>query len=808
MRNPALRAVIAFSTGIIFSHFVIIPLNYTGIALLGGCLVYLILGIVKSKYLNLLSFIIIGIAGMLWYEVRTTLFPENHIKNYLYGCNIRVVGQIIREPDVRENQTILECEAESIFVGAGLKPIPTTGKIIISLKYPETRGYPLSTRLLRFTTAKEFEYGDIIESYGKLWFPEFPRNPGSFDYGAWLKQNDIYAQMSPDVGRVRIIGKHSGNPIISKIALPIKRQIRNTIDKYLGWIQGPFLKAIVIGDRGIIPKRIYEYFQNTGVVHIIAISGTQVAIIAVIIFTILSIFRIPLIPKQIITSVFLIIYAFITGLQPPIVRSTIMSIFVMVALTIERDSSLFNVMGFAGLFILFINPQALFDIGFQLSFAGVFYGVYLYPKIYPLIFKEIRVEEAVGIKKLMLQFYRSVTQLFTFSLCAQLGVTPIVAYNFFKLPIISIIANLFVIPLTGVCISLTFIMSIFNLLPWQIPVHIFASATWAVTTFTIKIVEWFDKIPYAYLWIGRPSIFGIGFYYLLLLSLVNFPISITARKVFLYGLLIFVNLTLWSKVQGISDPTLKITYLDVKHGDCTFIELPDRRKILIDAGPAERNWDAGTYIIAPFLRAKGISNIDFLIATNPKIYRIGGMRYIIENFKVKEFICPATPHHSWTWLRLLKLLKRKRINCKIIDTNNISIKLDYKNISFLFAGDDVLAKLPRPYPHFTVLSVPRHGSKRCFSSDWVRDVTPQFAIISCGKNPWHEPDTNVIKTYKSIGAKILRTDEEGAITITIPHPIVTGCGGDTLQIETMKQLYWLKPKKLLTVLKNYIIKVM
>lgn len=771
MEKPALKAAAAFSIGILISHFTHITPSYIGIILIGSCVVYLIAGIATKRrtpqwVLEGTTLIIIGGAGILWYGVRTNIFSENHIRNFGSPPDIvGIVSQIIKEPDVREGHTILECRVESLFIGVSSKPVHTVGKIRINVKYP----------------TEEFEYGDIIESYGKLWFHEFPRNHGSFDYGAWLKQSDIYAQMNVYAPQeIRVVGKRCGNPVISKIALPIKKYIRNTIDEHLGWIQGPFLRVIIVGDRGIVPKRIYEYFQNTGVVHLMAISGIHVGIIAVIIFTIMSIFRVPLIPNQIITSIFLILYACITDLRPPIVRATIMSIFAMIALTTERDSDIFNVMSFAGLFILFINPQTLFDVGFILSFGGVFWGVYLYSKVYNLIFRVIRVEGAGVLTKLLAQLHRRGIQLFTFSLCVQLGITPIVLYNFFKLPIISVIANLFVVPLTGACISLTFIMSLLNLLPWQMPTYIFVSATWATTTFTIKIVEWLDKIPYAYIWVGKPSILVISFYYLLLVSIVNFPISIVARKVFIYGGLIVLNLLVWSNIYHIAHPRLRTTYLDVSHGDCTFIDLPNGQKILIDAGPSKRDWDAGTYVLAPFLRSKGISEIDLVIVTNPKSYRIGGMSYLIENFKVKKVICPTVLHQSWTWLNLLKLLDRKGINSKIILADNISVKLEYNNISFLFPGEDVTTELPHP-THFTVLSIPKHGSKKCFSNQWARSISPKLAIISCGKNLWNEPNTNVIDEYKATGAKVLRTDNEGAITVTTD--------GSTLQIETMRQLY-------------------
>ncbi|MCK4306875.1 ComEC/Rec2 family competence protein [candidate division WOR-3 bacterium] len=659
MRRPALKTALGFCAGIILGYFTEISLSYISFFLLGTCVFYLIFGILRSKVLNPLIFIIIGISGMFWYEMRTTVFPENHIENYLSREKVKVISKIVKDPDLRIDKTILECDAES------LDEQVVTGKVRITLKYP----------------AKEFEYGDRIETYGRFWESGFPRNPESFDYREWLKRRNIYAAMNIwESGNIRIIDKGSGNPIVSKVALPIKRSIRNTIDEHLGWIQGAFLKGIVIRERGFLPDRIQEYFRNTGVIHILAVSGLHIGIIAFIIFILLSVFRIPLIPKQILTSIFLILYAFMIDLRMPVVRATIMTILGMIAITAERDTDALNVISFAVLFILFLNPQALFDVSFQLSFGAVLSIVYLYPKIYDSLFGRMNIRNRVA---------KYLLKIFVVSLCVQIGLAPLIAYYFWRVPIISIIANVFVIPLTGVCIALTFAMSIFNFLPWEFLGNIFACANWGATTFTLTIIEWFNRVPYGHFWVGKPFILLIGFLYLFILSIVNLRTSKPARKVFIYGLLLSANVLLWSGVYKLSHPMLKVTYLDVGHGDCVFIEMPRGHKILIDGGPWKwGTWfNAGEKIVTPFLRAKGVKTLDLVVAISPKIYRIGGIRYIIDNFKVKEFVCPAVAYSSKSWLRLLELLEYKDIPCSFVDADNVGLVLEYGALSFRFPGD-------------------------------------------------------------------------------------------------------------------------
>lgn len=774
MRRPALKTALPFCAGIVFGYFAKIPLLWLSFLLLGLLVVYFIINFTResNKILNLLLIIIVVITGVFWYCLRTTLFPEDHIQNYIIqGEEIALTGSIVKDPDLRIDETVLECAAETLLTIQDVYPV--TGKVLIYLKYPTS----------------EFQYGDLIEVYGKLGCPSFPRNPETFDYGTWLKRKEIFGVINVwNPEDIAIIGKGVKNPFISQIALPIKRFIRGTIDRHLDGETAGFLKAVVIRERGMLSKEVKVHFQNTGTIHVLAVSGLHIAIIALILFSFLRLFRLPLIVIQIITTLLLLLYPFLVDLRVPVIRATVIVIVGMVALTTERDIDMLNVLAGAALLILFVNPRALFDTSFQFSFIAVASIIYLYPIMYPLLFGRLKTK------------YR-VTQLFTLSLCAQLGLIPLTAHYFFKVPLISIIANIFVIPLTGFCIALTFLMSLFNLLPWGVIASIFAGAIFGVTTLTLKIVELFNNVPYAYFWVNRPSLLFILFYYLILLSFLNFHISDIAKKVFVYSIIIGLSVIVWSRVYKITHPEVKITCLDVGHGDCVFIELPSNYRILIDGGPTKGEFDAGKSIIAPFLRAKGISTLDLVIASSPKTYRIGGLSYIIENFKVKKFIASQISYRSWKWLQLLEYINWKDIPCRFvvkgdrflnfevlnpskedlkqledIDENSLALHFKYGKVSFLFPGD--VGKIN--YPRTTVALVPKHGNKNCSSLEYIATTVPKIAIVQCGRNSWGEPDSNLLTHYQSAGVKVFRADKEGAATMTITNKGV--------ELVTMKSL--------------------
>lgn len=664
-------------------------------------------GNIMHRILNVLCLIITLLAGWLYYEFRTAVFPANHIVNHLSDKKVCLIAQIIRDPDIRVEQTFLECKAETlIIIEPDTQIIPVVGKVRISIQYP----------------ANDFEYGDRIKVYSSLYFPKFPENPGDFEYGAYLQRQGIYGVMNiHSQYDIAVINKTTGNLFVSKIAMPIKRFIKNAIDSNLSQSQAGFLKAITIGEQGLISEKLKEYFRNTGTIHILVVSGSNVAIIALMVFLLLGVFRCPMLVKQILTAICLLIYMAVTDFQYPIIRATIMTLIGMIALTTERITNMYDVIMFAGLVVLLVNPQSLFDPSSQLSFIVVLAIVYLYPKL-NIFNKNTK--------------WRIFQDLFFVSLSAQIGITPIIACYFSRLPLVSIIANLFIVPLAGLSMTLAFTLCICNLLPWQFLTHIVAGTNWLCATIILKIVEFFANIPYSYMWVKTPSLLLIVFIYVLLISITNWR-NYIYKRVFIYGLLIGLNVLVWSKVYKVTHPQLKITCLDCA---ATLIQTPQGKNILVDGGIWTNSSDAGEDIVSPFLHRNGIRNLDILIVTNPKIYKIGGLKYIANNFKIKEFMAPDTAYPSWLWVNLLENVESGKIDYKFTKTD--FLKLSYDNYEFIFpmrAKNEVL---------------------------WIENkkIPQEKLLITYGKtNVSWQPQLNLDKE----GAVIMTTDGKTATTKTM-----------------------------------------
>lgn len=255
--------------------------------------------------------------------------------------------------------------------------------------------------------------------------------------------------------------------------------------------------------------------------------------------------------------------------------------------------------------------------------------------------------------------------------------------------------------------------------------------------------------------------------------------------------------------EDVTDEFLKIYFLDVGQADSTLI-INNNQTMLIDAG---NNEDGN--LIVEFIKSLGIEKIDYLVGTHAHEDHIGGMDDIINNFNIGTVYLPYTTEKTTTtktFEDVLDSLIAKNLsittanigdkfmlgntNCEIMyvdnsepeDTNDqsICIRLELKNESFLFMGDaSGKVEKARNWPQTNVLKVAHHGSKTSTSKEFLKQVKPQIAIISVGKdNSYKHPSEQVLERLESIKAKIYRTDELGTILLI--------SDGDSNTVEKIK----------------------
>ena len=359
----------------------------------------------------------------------------------------------------------------------------TTGKVLVNL----FQDIPLN-------------YGDEIILTGKLHRPfEFSKNK-KFSYRKYLKRQGIYYVLSVKKNsEVEICHTRRGHPFLMTL-YEWRGKASAIIGKQLNLSEASLIQAMILGERLRIPEFLKDVFAKTGTTHILAISGLNVGIVVAVLFLLLRMIPGPRVMTYSLTMIFIVLYVVLTGASPSVVRAGIMSVVFLTSFVIEHESDSINSLAFAAFLLLVIDPQNIFDIGFQLSFVSVL-AILLF---YPLFMSFLKSFLKKYPQKVMKFFIES----FVVSLSATLGVVGLITYYFEIVTPISLLANLFVVPLS----TLSTILGIGMLLSGGL-IPFFAICIEFVLNLMVFVMALCEKVPFAYFYLKDVNIWSVVSYY-------------------------------------------------------------------------------------------------------------------------------------------------------------------------------------------------------------------------------------------------------------------------------------------------------
>ena len=455
----------------------------------------------KRPFFILAIFLIIFILAFRFFVKKNVLFP-GHI-SYLVSqkqLHSAVKGTVTSNPFCK----YLYFKKAQIFV---VKP----EAVKVSKEWLPAYG---DIRVTSYSKNK-VRYGDEILFEASLKMP-FSREESSFDYKRYLERFNIYAlAIISDKAPLIIMEHEKGNPLknfVYNIKNVIERNIKNlykTPEQY-------FLSAVLLGDRQDIPREWKDIFSKTQTMHLLAVSGLHVGIVAFIIFFLVGIFGLPRNFKCSVTIFVVIFYAVMVGGRPSVVRAAVMAVVFLSSYVFKRNADIYNSLGLAAVIILIYNPDQLFDYGFILSFVSVFFIIYMTPLLNRL-FHIDKIKRAALLGNAAYYF----SSLFSASCAVWFGLLPL-SVNFFNIiSPVSLIVNIFAIPALFVIISLSvFSLIIHPILPFL--AVIFAEAAKFFIDVLILFLGLSSKIPFACFKVESQNIFAVAFYYMLLVSIIEF----------------------------------------------------------------------------------------------------------------------------------------------------------------------------------------------------------------------------------------------------------------------------------------------
>jgi competence protein ComEC len=344
------------------------------------------------------------------------------------------------------------------------------------------------------------DYGNSVRLEGTL-YKAFSSPLNRFSYQRYLEDHGLFFSLS--VGKSKHVDILSGGhgQWWFALAFSIKHQFKSILSKYLEPLETSMIQAMVLGDRSLMTKDIYALFSKTGTSHILAISGMNMALISAIVLFILKTLRCPRMIQFILTGIFLLVYALISGLSASVIRSVLMAIVILSSFCIEQEADTANSLGLAALILLTLNPANFFDIGFQLSFICVLILILFYPLIQTVINHYVQGKVLSWL-----------AQGFAVSLVAWAGISPLIAYEYDIVSPVAIIANIPIVPLADLTIALSLgVVALGLCCPWL--ALAFAGALKAVFNFILILTSWFAQVPGGYFYLHNIALWQVVIYY-------------------------------------------------------------------------------------------------------------------------------------------------------------------------------------------------------------------------------------------------------------------------------------------------------
>ncbi len=635
--------------------------------------------------------------------------------------------------------------------------------------------------------------GNTVQVMGELCFFEEERNPGGFSQKDYYQVKRIAAylwsgQVQRLDGRVFLL-----RDLLYRFRLQWEKQLMETA----GEEEGGVLCAILLGNKKEINDNIKQIYQMGGLSHILAISGLHLSFVGLGFYRMLRRLTGSYALGGAFGMAFLLLYIIMIGSSVSAVRALIMFCIRVGADMSGRVYDAPTAVAAAAAGVILWRPFSFYDAGFQLSFGAVCGIIFLYPLVSEeeAGYRNSAVKEKRNTRSSLLS---GIKDSFTASICIQAATLPAILFHYYEFPVYSVLLNLIVIPLMSLLLVSGFAGS-FLCLFWPGGGILCMQLCGLILKLYERLCRGICLLPKHQLITGKPEVFGIIVYctgLLLCLLLLHGKICRAARA----GAYTVGMLALIFSCPAVNHKGLEAVFLDVGQGDGIFIRERGGITCLIDGGSSDVS-KVGKYRIEPFLKARGVSEIDYAFVTHGDSDHISGLEELLERQDIGVRIsCVVFPEQE-LWdekLESLCLLAREYgtrtavmhpgqrlegkkliLGCiapdgeKLAETGNAaSLVLEgtYGELDILFTGDvegegeNLLTEILEK--EYEVLKVAHHGSKNSTNEKFLEIVHPKLAVISAGRdNRYGHPHEETLVKLEKEGAAVLITAQSGAVIL-------------------------------------------
>lgn len=631
--------------------------------------------------------------------------------------------------------------------------------------------YETSDQLSEQHLFSHIQIGNEIQVTGEAESFEQAGNPGQFDAFSYYEAMQVDARIFVSDMQIR---DDSCNPV-KQLLYEWRSKAMQQLVTAMGERDAGLLGAMILGDKSQLDGEIKELYQQTGVAHMLAISGLHISLLGMVLFDWLRRHLLPMKTAAIVSLVLLLLYGQFTGFPVATSRAVWMLCIRLVAKYTGKPYDALTALAISGSVILLQNPLQLFQCGFVLSFVAAG-GILLYQ------------EMTKKRQKRMKEWQKTLlSTVWTFFLTL-----PVMFWYFYEICPYSVIANLILLPFLSILLGVGILGCILCFITPAAGGFILASAH-GILAFYELVCKGIKALPGSNLIMGRPEIWKMIIYY----SFLFLSVYIWAE----YGdkIKTFFSMVALCLVLGSFRPAFQFLYIqmDVGQGDCACL-FQKEKTYLIDGGSTSEK-EIGKYRISKMLKYYGRDTIDAVFVTHGDEDHVNGIEELAERqenegITIRQILVPDLQKKEDGLQKFIQAVSGKKIPVAAIhkgqqitsgnlqlrclhpvaeyeweDANDCSLAFDlsYGNLSILTTGDLGVhgeESITVPDKQYDILKVGHHGSKNSSSDAFLQKCRPRYGFISAGaNNRYGHPAKETLQRLENISCQNWNTAQKGAL---------------------------------------------
>jgi competence protein ComEC len=636
------------------------------------------------------------------------------------------------------------------------------------------RGQPLDERVfLVLPVGRSPPRGAILETVVRVAEPR-PAGNG-FDEKAWLARQGIHVVLRG--GSWRQLASRGG---VAGVGDRLRDHIERAVGRGTDGVQRALVLGVVLGEDEGLPDRVRESFRASGLSHLLAVSGQNVAFIVLGVFGIGWLLRLSRYVREVLAIAAIAAYVLAVGWQPSVIRAGVAGVLASLAWLVARPRDRWHFFALGALVLLAWTPASLLEPGFQLSFAavaGIFLGV---PRV-----------------RQMLEGYplpRSSHDVLAIALVCGLVTAPVVLFHFGEAPVYTVPANALAFAAVPVVLALGLLAAAADPVSPEAATALAWLAGWAAAWLEL-VARVVASLPGAQ--IGSRTavvlaVLALGSWLAVRYTRSRFDARARAAALACgAGLVAVLGAGWWAAhpAPAWQQPAgLRVTFLDVGQGDAVLLETPSAR-VLVDQGPPEAN-------VARQLTDMGVRSLSAVVLTHPQRDHVGGAADVIRQLRIGTVLDPGLAATGPEREEAIEAARERRVPVRVVregsefragglvvrvlwppdpglasedpNLNATVLVASFGELDVFLPADaesDVTGRLH--LGAYEVLKVAHHGSEDPGLPDELRVIRPEIAVISAGRgNDYGHPRPDTLAALSEVsGLAVYRTDLHGRVVV-------------------------------------------